>query len=391
MKLFILNGAMHEVALIEEAKREGMYVIAGGLYKPVEEYCIADKYISADYNDLEAMRKIAVEEKIDAICTPCSDNGAINASIIAQELKLPGHDTPDVQRILSRKDDFKRFAKKVGITSPIAEEFTSEQDAINWIMKQPLPIIVKPADSAGGNGISTVNVCDEIKGAVEKAFNGSRTKTIVAEPFITGSQHGMCAFLIDKKIVACVSNDELSGENKYLVKTDIFPATGFENVKDQLYLEVEMMARELNIVDGIFHLQYIENNGKAYILEVMKRNIGNLYSIPASRAYDFNWNAWYLKTQCGLNCSTLRKPSKSPRVSGYTLIQGTKNGIVKDVYIDSYILDRMHYQVGRWFDGYEIKNYVVDKIGIIFFDCANREEANYIASNVDDLVKVVYR
>ena len=391
MKLFILNGGMHEVSLIKEAKREGMYVIAGGLYKPPAEYCIADEYYLEDYNDLETMRKCAVENKVDAICTPCSDNGSIIAATIAQELNLPGHDTPEVQRILSRKDDFKRLVKKLGITSPVSEEFHNEEEAIAWITRQEKPIIVKPADSAAGNGISTINYDEEVDAAVIKAFAASKSKIIVAEPFIQGSQHGMCSFLINKKIVACVSNDEISGANKYLVKMDIFPATGFDKVKEQLYREVEMIAEELNLVDGIFHLQYIENNGKAYILEVMKRNIGNLYSIPASRAYDFNWEEWYVRSQCGLDCSELKRPSETPHTSGYILVQGTKNGVVKDVCIDPLLESKIHSKIGRWYDGYEIKNYKSDKLGMLFFDCDNREDLQYFIKNIDSVVKVIYR
>ncbi len=391
MKLLILNGGMHESALISEAKREGMYVVAGGLYKPPAEYCVADEYIAADYNDLAAMREIAVSCKVDAICTPCTDNGAINAAVIAQELGLPGHDSPEVQKILSRKDDFKKLAKRLGITSPIAEEFHSAEEAKAWICAQTLPIIVKPADSSAGSGISTVTYYAEAEASVQKAFEASRSKVIVAEPFITGTQHGMCAFLINKKIAACVTNDELSGENKYLVKTDIFPATGFEEVKEQLYREVELIAAELDLVDGIFHLQYIQSGGKAYILEVMKRNIGNMYCIPASRAFDFNWNEWYLRSQCGLDCSGLTKPSEHPHFSGYTLIQGTKNGVVKDVYIAPELQKKVHYQVGRWYDGYEIKDFQADKIGILFFDCDSREEANDVAARADELVQVIYR
>lgn len=390
MRLFILNGGMHETALIEEAKKEGMYVIAGGLYLPPEQYRIADEYILADYNDLEAMRKIAIEKKIDAICTPCSDNGAINAAIIAEELGLPGHDTPEVQRILSRKDDFKKLTRQLGITSPRAEEFCNALEAIGWIREQKLPVIVKPADSAGGNGVSTIHEYSQVEQAVNLAFEKSRSGVIVAEPFITGTQHGMCAFLINKKIAACVSNDELSGENKYLVKTDIFPATDFDVVKEQLYREVELIAKELNLVDGIFHLQYILHDGKAYILEVMKRNIGNLYSIPASRAYDFNWNEWYLKSQCGMDCSQLKIPSENPQISAYTAIHGTKNGIVSDVYVAPELAQKVYRRVDKWYDGYEIKSFMTDKIGILFFNCKNRHEANEIAANVDDLVKVIY-
>lgn len=107
-------------------------------------------------------------------------------------------------------------------------------------------------------------------------------------------------FLINQKVVAFCSNNEHSFINPYRVEVDTFPADNVELVQDELIDQIEYIAHQLQLTDGIFHLQYILKQGKAYILECMRRVLGNLYSIPAEKYCNgFDWDFWEAKAKCG--------------------------------------------------------------------------------------------
>ena len=141
---------------------------------------------------------------------------------------------------------------------------------------------MKPVDCAGGKGVNRAENFAEASKFLPLAFEYSKAGRIVIEPFITGSQHGFCTFLRDQKVVLCCSNNEYSVMNPYRVEIDTFPSDDFEDNRDKLIDIIEKIADILNLKDGIFHMQYILQNGKIYILEVMRRVLGNLYFVPAN-------------------------------------------------------------------------------------------------------------
>ena len=95
-------------------------------------------------------------------------------------------------------------------------------------------MIVKPTDASAGNGICRVDGYGPAREAVRRAFDRSRAGRIVVEPFITGSQHGFCTFLKNRKVIAVCSNNEYSFENPYRVEIDTFPADNYGQVADEL-------------------------------------------------------------------------------------------------------------------------------------------------------------
>lgn len=377
-KVLLLCASHNDLGLIKALRKLGYYIIVTGNKSGLIGEKYADEYVQADYSDKAFILELARQQNIDAICQCCNDFGVYTAAYVAEQLGLPGYDSYETTITLHNKDKFKLFAKENGIQTPESRRFTSKKEALVYLKKTEYPVIVKPTDASAGNGIQKLEKYEDAENAVEYAFSKSRQKTIVIEKYITGSQHGFCTFLINKKVAAVSSNNEYSVLNPYRVEIDTFPADTYSEVSQFLISQIEKMAEILNLQDGIFHLQYIMDGKQPQIIEVMRRVLGNMYSVPANMLNGFDWDYWEARAKCGLSCSDFPQVIYQEGYYAYKTILAENNGIIQDVNIpekyQKYIVDQCLLKKA----GDTIENYLSEPIGFLFFMFSSQEEMHKI-------------
>lgn len=373
-KALLLCASHNDLGLIRALHKLNYEIIVSGNIPNLigQKYC--DKYIQADYSDKELILEIAQKNGINAILQCCNDFGVYTASYVAEKLGLPGYDSYETTLKLHNKDKFKHLAKELNLDCPLSESFTKKEKALEFVSKTNFPLIIKPTDASAGNGISKVNDLDEAKRAIDFAFEKSRLGVIVIEPFIQGEQGGFCTFLIDKKVRAICSNNEYSVLNPYRVEIDTFPAKRLEKFKDRLIEQIEFIARQLDLCDGIFHLQYIYDGEKAYIIEVMRRILGNMYHVPGNLSTNMDWEYWETRARCGLDLSLFPQNISQTNYFAYKAILADSNGIIKSISVpkdkDTSIIDVILLKEA----GDIIKNHKSEPIGFCFYSFADEKE-----------------
>ena len=390
-KLLVLNGSHSDIPLIKAGKELGYYVITSGNNPALIGHNYSDEYVYGDFSDPEGMLQIFKDKGIDAVCSCANDFGAITAAYLSDNLNLPGHDSYEDTLTLHHKDKFKTFSKINDIHTPIAESFESMEKALSYVDNLTFPQIVKPIDLTGGKGVTTVNSKEEYINAVKKAFDMSRQKRIVVEPFIQGTYHSFSIFLINKRVHVYFSDNEYSYLNPFLVTTSAGPATDVDKVKDILIQDSEKIAELLDLRDGVFHIQYVMSDGIPYILEITRRCSGDFYPTPVEYGLGINWSKWIVCSECGIDKDIyLEKPYERQLLGGRHCIMGNKNGNVKDVVISEEIKDNIYDSFDWWKQGYEISNYMVDKLGVLFLKYSSYDEMIDKSNRITDLIKVVY-
>lgn len=380
-KALLLCASHNDLGLIRALRELKYYIIVTGNIENLPGQSLCDKYIKADYSDKELILKIAKDEKIDAIAQCCNDFGVYTASYVAEQLGLPGYDSYETTLILHNKDKFKQFAKEHHLISPIAEGFTDLNEALTFVQEARYPIIIKPTDLSAGNGISKAENVTEAESAVKLAFDKSRNKRIVIEPFIRGSQHGFCTFLKGKKVIAVCSNNEYSFINPYRVEIDTYPADNYEQVKDTLIEQIEYIAQTLNLCDGIFHLQYIFDGEKPQILEVMRRILGNMYHVPGNEQTGINWEYWETRARCGLSLYNFPLDTKPHGYYAYKSMMATSNGTIKDIIIPEAYKPFLSSEYRLMNVGERIEDYRKQPVGFLFFQFPSIETMKEILIN----------
>lgn len=374
MKALLLCASHNDLGLVRSLRKLGYEIIAIGKISGLIGEKFVDEYIQLDYSDKEAVLKLAKEKEIDAICQCCNDFGVYTAAYVAEKLGLPGYDSYETTLLLHNKDLFKKFALENEILTCRSFSFENEEEAVQWTDSAEFPLIVKPSDASAGNGIHKIESKTDARKYIEQAFDKSRNGRIIIEPYLSGTQHGFCTFLRNQKVVAWCSNDEYSMINPYRVEIDTYPASDYKEVYRILIGQIEKMAGILNLKDGIFHLQYMDVDGKPFILEVMRRILGNMYSVPASLLNNFDWDYWETRARCGLSLAGMPQTVCQEGFYAYKTIMGTANGTIREIQIPK---EYEKFLIGQCLlkqAGDEIQNYMSQPIGFLFFMFSSEEE-----------------
>ncbi len=388
-KMLILNGSHSEVTLIIEAKKLGYYVITTGNNPKLIGHGYADEYIKEDYSDKDAILKIAREKNIDAICSCANDFGCITAAYVAEKMGLDGHDSYEVARLLHQKDGFKRFARNCNLQTPISDIYDNLEQALAMKDSYPYPMIVKPVDLTGGKGVKKVCNESEYVEAIKNALGMSRKGVVVVEKYIEGTYHSFSTFLIDKKVIAYYSDNEYSYINPYFVCTSGGPATKADMVEDILIEQAEIVADRLNLVNGVFHMQYVmDENYVPYIIDITRRCSGDVYPEPVEHATGIPWSKWIVMSEAGFDSEVFVERGHQKKFCGRHCIMARQNGEVDEVIISDELQVNIYDKMMWYQKGDKIENYLVDKLGILFLEYSSEEEMIEKIKNIDKLIKV---
>lgn len=386
----LLCATHNDLGLVRALRKLGYYIIATGNKIDTLGKRWVDKWLPIDYSDKEKILEIAKKYEINAICQCCNDFGVYTAAYVAEQLGLPGYDSYENTVILHNKDKFKKLAKQYGILTPNSKGFIRKEAAKFEICKMHFPVIIKPVDASAGNGITKVEAEEEIDEALDYAFANSKSNRIIVEEYISGKQYGFCTFIKDRKVVAIASNNEYSMLNPYRVEIDTWPADTYDSCEKILVEKIESIANVLQLEDGIFHLQYIYKDGKPWIIEVMRRILGNMYSVLANQLNGFDWDYWEVRAKCGLDCKDFPVKSKQEGFYAYKTVLAEANGKIADIKIPRCYQKYIFSEYWLLNVGDIVENNLKQPIGFLFMMFSSREEMEDVLINSykSDLVKI---
>lgn len=387
-KLLIAGGGYADIPLIEAGRALGYHVITSGNRPHDLGHRYSDEVRLADFSDPEAMLKIAMDSRVDAVCSSCNDFSALSSAYVAETLGLPGHDRLEVAELIHHKDRYREFARTNGIATPLARGYSSMASALSGLEEFRFPVMVKPVDLTGGKGISRVETIAEGQKAVVRAFQSSRAKRIVIEEYIEGSRHGISTFVRDGKVVFFIFDDEHYFLNPYLVSAASVPGSLSQSVVDSLVCTVERIAGLLELVTGIVHVQFIvDQNGVPIIIEICRRAPGDLYLRLVQHATGVNYPAFIVRAETGMDCAGLSHAEIQGFITRHC-IMASKSGKVRDVIFDKSIRHKVIDKLLWWKTGDVIEDVLTQKLGIVFLKFDSRREMNAITPMLQDMIHV---
>lgn len=393
-RVLILNGSFCEEPIIKKAKEMGYYVITTGNAPELVGHKSADEYIPCDYSNKEAVLQLVKENKIDGVISCANDFGVLTAAYVAEQMGWPGQDTYENAVLLHHKDKFKQYCKEHNVPSPVSEVFTDKAVAEEFCAKAEYPIIIKANDLTGGKGINRANNLEEAKSALDTAFEMSRDKHIVVEPFIEGTQHTFETFVVDKKVVADTSCNCYSPINPYLIQAETFPADDIDKHREELTHIVEDMCEDLNLANGIFALQYMMKDDKIYVIEMMRRPFGNDFLTLCSLTTGFDMVEGHIRSQLNLSCQGLidRKHKPEMEFCGHHGVMADRNGYVLGYTmpedIERHVYSRVDMQKGV--EPLLIEDFTKERVAYIYYQYSDRDEMNAAVAKFNECIQIQY-
>lgn len=277
----LLGGIHYLLPVIETAHKNGYYVITADNIPNNIAHKYSDEYANVSIIDKEAVLTEAQRLKIDGIMSFACDPGVVAASYVQNKMGLPSFGPYESVVILQNKDKFREFLKQNHFNVPWAKGYKEIDEALNDKDQFPLPVIVKPTDSAGSKGVTKVEFLEDILPALMHAKNHSISGRFIIEEFIEkeGCSSDSDSFSINGKMRFVNFNAQhfdIDASNPFTPASYSWPSTFTKEQENYLTSEIQRIIDLLGMKTAVYNIETrIGKNGKPYIMELTPRGGGN--------------------------------------------------------------------------------------------------------------------
>ena len=182
--------------------------------------------VNLDISNNNEIISLALKEKVDLVI-PGPEiplvNGIIN-ELNKVNIKAFGP-SKEASKLEGSKQFTKDICKLANIPTAQSEFFSNKEDAVNYIKKNKLPLVIKADGLAAGKGVVIAQNEDEAITAIENSFNGlfgEAGKTVLIEEYLEGVEASFFA-LCDGINAIPLANAQ---DHKRVGDGDIGPNTG---------------------------------------------------------------------------------------------------------------------------------------------------------------------
>ena len=277
------------IPFYRQAKALGYEIIGIAIEKGAvcKQYC--DRFYPVSFAEKDKVVEICREEKVDGIISFSLESALPTVSYVAGQLGLVAN-TEDSIRITQSKYAQRQALEAHGIPVPkyylIADESELEKVQCRY------PVIVKPVDSGGSQGICKVETPAQLQDAYAYARPYSRTGKVIIEEYIDGREFSVEYISHQGKHYFLQITDKVtSGAPRFVEMQHRQPAAIPESVWTRIRQMVEKALTALKIENSASHTEIKWNsNDELYIIETGARMGGDYISsdlVRLSTGYDF--------------------------------------------------------------------------------------------------------
>lgn len=393
----MLGGSAQQVIAIKTAKQLGYYTVLCDYLPDNPGQYEADKFYAVSTTDVDAVYRIAREEKVNGILAYASDPAALPAAMVAEKLGLPTNPSESVA-VLGVKHKFRQFLAEHGFACPKVYTFHPDDDMeeIKVAVKDfSFPVVVKPTDSSGSKGVSILKDTRDLDKAIGEASGYSRNKTLIIEEFIESGFPAVIGgdiFVWNGKIIlygemSCLRDDDGKG----LIPIGEKKPSGLnDNQVQRAHHELQRLISMLDIRFGEMNIELLlDRNDNVHFLEVGPRAGGNMIPLQLSDAFGTDL----------VKANVLVAMGENPQIEGIPregcfvtyVLHSHKDGIFAGVNFSSEIAPYIYRKViyKREGEPVEIFDGAGKAIGIIFLHFHNERQVEDFCERKDELVKVI--
>ena len=184
-KLAVIGANAPSIPFYRQAKALG-YTLIGIAWAEgavCQKYC--DKFYPISFKEKEEVLRVCQEEKIDGITSFSLESALPTVVYVAQHMGLVSN-TEECVKLTENKFAQRKAFEDHGI--PVPTYLKLKKGDLLENAKIDYPIIVKPLDSGGSQGITKLDSPEGLSEALEVAFDHSRSNQAIIEEFIDGRE-----------------------------------------------------------------------------------------------------------------------------------------------------------------------------------------------------------
>ena len=275
-KALVLCGGHPQIALMTYLKEQNVFVILLDMNEKVAGRAYADKFYPVSVLDVDGVRKVAIEEKVDFILTVCADQVLEVVAQVSEELGLPWYIDYKTATNVSKKS----YMKKIFVENDIPTSkfvITNQYDESKLIGLE-FPLIVKPVDAYSSRGVKRVDSLEELQVALANAIEISRSKNAIVEEFVDGDELTVDVYIEEGKAnVLCVSRlDKIGEEGKFVIHRSTYPAGLSDFEKQEIQKAAQNIATAFGLKNSPMLIQLITTGSRISVVEFCSRTGGGI-------------------------------------------------------------------------------------------------------------------
>jgi biotin carboxylase len=252
-----------------------------------KSYC--DKFYPVSFADKDKVVEVCQNEKVDGILSFSLESALPCVAYVAKKLGLVSNSEESI-KLTQSKFAQRQALEKAGI--PVPKYYLIESEADLERVQCRFPVIVKPVDSGGSQGICKVESPDNLSESYKYAIEYSRTAKAIVEEFVDGREFSVEYISHQGKHYFLQITDKVtSGAPRFVEMQHHQPADIPESVWNRIKEMVESALTALKIENSASHTEIKWNShDELYIIETGARMGGDYISsdlVRLSTGYDF--------------------------------------------------------------------------------------------------------
>ncbi len=395
-RILFLGAGVDQIPAIQYAKKQGYYVITCDYLPDNPGHKLSDEYHNVNTTDKEAVLELAQKLNIDGILGFGTDVNAPIQAYVGNELGLPSNPYESVL-ILTRKNLFRSFLKENDFFVPLSRSYLIYSDAVNDMDSFTFPLMIKPVDGSGSNGITKIETVDALKKSFEYAQSSSGEKKVIIEEFFDfdGSIINGDGFFLDGDLVFNCWGDAQRSElvNPLVPIGNMFPAMISAERREHVKNEIQRMLVLLKMRNGPFNIEFgFDKCNRFLILDFGPRNGGSAIPKIIQYATGVDMVKYTVESALGSNCSDLTMVNTKGFFSDYKL-HALDNGIFSHISYSKKIRENIIEECISVVAGDQVKkmNRAGDRIGVIYLKFDSHAEMEEKMNNMEKYITTVVK
>ena len=270
MKILVLAGGADQIALINEFKARGHETILVDYFENPPARPYADKHIVASTLDVERVKEIAIDQKVDLITTACTDQALLTVANVSEQLGLPCYLSYQTGLNVTNKSYMKNVLLANNI--PTAKFVILDKVDLDAVKDFSLPLVVKPVDCNSSKGVKRIDDIADITKYLEEAIKLSRTKKAIVEEFKTGNEISVDYYVegCEAKLLCATTSLKIKNSKSFTILCSDYPAIN-EEQEELLKVIGNQVAKAFGLKDCPLFIQMIANGTDVNVIEFSAR------------------------------------------------------------------------------------------------------------------------
>lgn len=288
-KIAVIGANEPLIPFYRQAKALGYVIIGIAIEKGAvcKKYC--DRFYPISFADKNAVIDVCRKEKVDGIISFSLESALPTVVYVAQKLGLVSN-SEECIKLTQSKFAQRQTLEKAGI--PVPKYYLIESRADLDKVDCHFPVIVKPVDSGGSQGICKVEDKAKLEEAYNYAISYSRSSKAIIEEYIDGREFSV-EFISHqgKHYFLQITDKVTSGAPRFVEMQHHQPADIPASIWERIKTMVADALTALKIENSASHTEIKWNsNDELFIIETGARMGGDYISsdlVRLSTGYDF--------------------------------------------------------------------------------------------------------